>query len=195
MLSPHAGRQRGVTLIELAVALSVFGLTLAALLPEVGAWMTTMRIRSAADALQNGLQTARMEALRRNASVRFELVSASGGRLTDACAAASTSASWVVSLDAPDGACSAAPSPTPTAKPRLLAKYAASDAAKVSVKADGSHVVFNAFGQVDAANTDLSTVALSLSSGRSLQIQVNGGGRIRLCDPNVADSDSRSCNH
>lgn len=68
-------RQRGFTLVELIVTIAVLALILFAVMPSIGTWLENTRIRNVADSLQNGLQVARGEAVRRNQNVSLWLVS------------------------------------------------------------------------------------------------------------------------
>ena len=72
-----AVRERGFTLIELMVAISVMALLLMAVSPSLRDWVVNLRIRNTASAVEQGLQLARQEAIRRNQSTGFYLVSSS----------------------------------------------------------------------------------------------------------------------
>ncbi|QWP79014.1 GspH/FimT family pseudopilin [Lysobacter sp. K5869] len=77
-------RQAGVTLMELLVALAVAATLLALAVPSFIATINRSRLAGGANELVVSLQTARMEALRRNASVVLcnsadQLTCASGG--------------------------------------------------------------------------------------------------------------------
>ncbi|WP_325344407.1 pilus assembly FimT family protein [Xylophilus sp.] len=117
-----AMRASGFTLVEVMVTLAVAALLLLVAAPGIGGWMVDLRVREAADTLHAGLQTARQEAVRRNENVSFWLVSASGAALSSACTLSSSSASWVVSLKSPVGACAATPSTTTA--PKVVASQA-----------------------------------------------------------------------
>ncbi len=67
-------RQRGFTIIELVVTIGVMALIMMIAMPNVTSWLGNTHIRNLADSLQNGLQIARAEAVRRNQSVSFWLV-------------------------------------------------------------------------------------------------------------------------
>ncbi len=72
MLS-SARQQRGVTLLELIIALSVLAAAISMSIPAVSDWADNNRIKATADAMINGLQKARMEAVRQNVPARFVL--------------------------------------------------------------------------------------------------------------------------
>jgi type IV fimbrial biogenesis protein FimT len=210
LMKPSLLRQRGFSMIEIAVTLTVIVLLLAAVGPSVGDWMRNTRVRNAADSIQNGLQKARTEALRTNETVTFWLVSGPDERIVDDnCRLSSTSGSWVVSRNDPTGACSTAPSATVV--PMIVDTHAAGDGASgVSVAAadaDGNAsqcVRFNGFGRVvDASSapadgcrqpSQLSTIDLTHVSGaRRLRVVVSPGGGVRMCDRDVAAGDPRAC--
>jgi type IV fimbrial biogenesis protein FimT len=64
---------RGFTLIEMLIGITVLGILLTLAAPSFMVWMQNTQIRTAADAVLNGLQLARTEAIRRNKTVRFTL--------------------------------------------------------------------------------------------------------------------------
>ena len=66
-------RQRGFSMIEIVVTIAVLALLLFAAMPGLGTWLDNTRIRNVADSLQNGLQLARGEAVRRNQNVSFRV--------------------------------------------------------------------------------------------------------------------------
>ncbi|WP_287655570.1 GspH/FimT family pseudopilin, partial [Accumulibacter sp.] len=65
---------RGFSLVELLVGMAILGVLLAIAMPAFSNWLRNARVRTAAESVQNGLQLARAEAVRRNTSVRFQLV-------------------------------------------------------------------------------------------------------------------------
>jgi type IV fimbrial biogenesis protein FimT len=193
--------QRGVTLIELAISLAVLAVVLSTAVPGISDWIDNTRIRAAAQSLRDGIETARNEAVRRNESVSFWLVSSPDS----SCAPSGSSMHWVVSIDSPVGKCGAAPSPT--AAPRIvMGRDAGSDASKLRVTAlqsdgasAGTTLTFNGFGRpVQGATSQIGQIdltgKLSGTSYRALRITVSGGGQVRVCDPRVVDAtDPRKC--
>jgi type IV fimbrial biogenesis protein FimT len=198
-------RQRGFSIIEIAVVLVVLALILTSSMPSIGSWLRNIRLRNQAEALQNGLQQARNEAVRRNRTVGFYMVNAgSATALTSACAQSASGTSWVVSARDPAGACNAQPTDTPTSStdPMIVATHVGADGGsgvRVSgLETDGStaasSVSFDAFGR---RTGDLARItvdyAVSQSGDRPLQIDVSANGMVRMCDPNANDDDPRRC--
>jgi len=196
--------QRGVTLVELMVTLSIVALLMFAVIPDIGAWMRNTQVRNTAESIQTGLQRARNEAVRRNRTVQFSLVSlANAARMDDSCALSSTSGSWVVSLSDPAGRCGAGISET--VLPFIVDSHPVADGGRnvsvTAVQADGttaaSTITFDAFGRVISANP-IARVDITLGSGgadiRPLRISIAPSGSIRSCDPQVSStSDPRHC--
>jgi type IV fimbrial biogenesis protein FimT len=196
--------QRGVTLIELVVTLSLLAILTLAVVPSISAWMGNSQIRNVASSIQSGLQRARSEAVRRNQPVRFSLVSLSDSAvMSDSCAAASDGVSWVVSLDDPAGHCSADASDTTS--PRIIDKRAGGVGLKnvtvasvtaAAVESNGV-AVFNGFGRLVGVD-GLAVVDVDNSTPggdyRALRIVIGPGGTTRLCEPKItAADDPRHC--
>lgn len=190
-------KQRGFTLLEALMVITIAALLLAASLPSAGTWIRNTRIRTAADSISAGLQQARNEAVRRNQPVGFYLVSdANAVSMTDGCALSSTSGSWVISLGSPAGKCQ-------TDRNNFIALRPAGDtsdglavAAVDGTATASSSIMFNGFGQVAGA-APITCVRVSNAgdaTARSLNIAINPGGQIRMCDPAVSNSnDPRKC--
>lgn len=210
MLSTARARLRsgGFSLIEMMVTLTILGFLLVATMPSIGAWLRNTEIRNAAESISNGLTKARAEAVRRNAPVMFTLVSTASdnpGLLDANCARSATSASWVVSLDNPAGACNAEVSETDA--PRILAKFAQGDGSRnvtVSVRdadcatvSSNTQVIYGGFGRVDNGGSAMRCIVVGHNSGgasRSLNVVIQPGGTVRSCDPAVTDNnDPRRC--
>jgi type IV fimbrial biogenesis protein FimT len=96
--------ETGFTLVELLIGVTIMGILLVMGLPSFKSWVQNTQIRTATEAIQNGLELARAEAVRRNTQVRFQLTST----LDNTCVLDETSGNWVVSLDDPTGDCAGA---------------------------------------------------------------------------------------
>jgi type IV fimbrial biogenesis protein FimT len=190
--------QRGVTLIELMIGLAILGILLFLAVPNFSIFLQNTQIRNAGESVLQGLNLARAEALRRNASVRFQFVT----NLTSSCALSDEALSWVVSITDPAGKCNETPGATATG---IVQKQSSRDGTpNVVLAADATSVVFNGMGRVVGAG--IGTIDLRSLAGacehedadgtmRCLRVLVSTGGQIRLCDPKVnpGGTDPRRC--
>lgn len=192
---------RGISLIEIAITLVILALLIALGAPSFQTWLINTQIRNSAESMSSGLQRARSEAVRRNQSVQFTLVSlANPSVLDNTCAASAVGTSWVVSLDDPSGRC--AVDASDVIAPRTVEKRAAGDGSRAAVVAGvdaagaaASAVTFNGFGRTSGANPLAQINVTSNSAGtRALRVQISSGGSVRMCDPVVVDAaDPRKC--
>ena len=190
--------QRGFSLIELMVGIVILGVLMAMAVPRFSDWLRNARVRTSAEAIQNGLQLARAEAVQRNATVRFQLVST----IDDTCALDTAGPHWVVSMDNPAGQCASAPSDT--AAPRIIqVRNRAEGSVQTLVAAGQSALVFNGLGRltpvpaanvaIDVSSTAGGTCVASGGSVRCLRVLVSVGGQIRMCDPALPAGDAQAC--
>jgi len=191
-------RERGLTLIELAVTMAILGMLLAASMPSVGLWLANQRIRNTASSIATGLQFAQSEAVRRNQPVSFWLVSTtSASSMDDSCALSSSSGSWVVTLGStsPAGKCA-----TGSSTRQLKSALAGDGGGSVTLSAlnggstAANRVTFNGFGQI-TSTTPIQLVNVTGSSGtKAMSVTVNSGGQVKVCDPGISTTtDSRYC--
>ena len=195
---------RGFTLIELMIVLVILGIVMMVALPSMRTMLLNAQLRTAAESMVAGMNVARQEAIRRNEAVRFQTVS----NLTSGCALSTTGTSWVVSLADPAGSCATAPirlDDTAPANPAIIQKKdGAEGSAGATVTANGSLLIFNGVGRVNAASTMTSidiahaTEACEHASTpgpvRCMRVIVSSGGTIKMCDPKVtATTDPRRC--
>jgi type IV fimbrial biogenesis protein FimT len=87
--------QRGSTLAEILVAISIVSLATALATPELSKMLASMRLRAAMSAMASGLHLTRNEAIRRNSHV--VLCKSAGG--TDCTRAGDWSQGWIIFFD------------------------------------------------------------------------------------------------
>jgi type IV fimbrial biogenesis protein FimT len=165
----------GFTLIELMIVIVILSIMLLIALPNFAIWMQNTQIRTAGEAVLNGMQLARAEAIRRNVNVELRMDVSSG---------------WTARV----------PDTGEVIQSRLAGEGSA--AALVTITPAGAKTVtFNSFGSV-ATNADgtatvteikVDSAAIAAADSRELCILVRAGGNVRMCDPQVAVTDTRSC--
>jgi type IV fimbrial biogenesis protein FimT len=200
MLKATPMRERGFTLIEAMITLAVLSLLLMIGLPGMNTWLQNSQLRASAEGIQSGLQLARAEALRRNTTVRFQLVDS----LAAGCALSAGGTSWVISLADPTGLCDAAESDDPADAPQILQKRGNGEGSpNAVVNSTAPSIVFNGLGRVSAGGAAVQIDVTNPSGGncqtaggpmRCLRINISTGGEPRMCDPAVLDvADPRRC--
>jgi type IV fimbrial biogenesis protein FimT len=197
-----------MTMIELAVTMTILAMLLVGVGPSLGAWMRNTQVRNTASSMLAGVNRARNEAVRRNVPMRFSLVSLANSTVVDSsCALSSSGVSWVVSVRDPSSACQYAPATVAADSndPMIVETNAGGVGGQNVVVAgklaDGSAaantVTFNSFGRVaDAAPIGFINVSNTNAGGdyRRLRIEIGTGGTVRMCDLGVtATTDPRYC--
>jgi type IV fimbrial biogenesis protein FimT len=184
-------RQRGVSLVEIAVVLAILALLLTQAVPAYSTWLRNTQIRTAAESMQNGLQLARAEAIRRNRSVQFALVDAPATGWSVGCV--NPVDSGTPDVEDP-GDCLAT----------IQARSAAdgSERSTATAAPAGARIVtFDSIGRVRAnadaspalTRIDLSDPDLDPARARPLRVTIDAGGGVRMCDPALPPSDPRAC--
>jgi type IV fimbrial biogenesis protein FimT len=167
-------KQLGFSIVELVVAVAILAILSAIAVPSYTEYIANSQIRATTESIRNGLQLARAEAVKRNATVRFTLNSDS---------------SWNVG-------CPVATANCPILIQTKPAKEGASST--ITLSATGSvdftslGVRSPAVGQLALVNVD--NTAIPSANSRDLRVTVGAGGNMRVCDPNVSSStDPRFC--
>jgi type IV fimbrial biogenesis protein FimT len=165
----------GFTLIELMVTITILVILLFIALPNFAVWMQNSQIRTAGEAVLNGMQLARAEAIRRNIGVELGMDVSSG---------------WTVRV----------PSTGEVIQSRVAGEGSA--AALVTITPVGAtRITFNGFGSITTNDDGTPTIteikidspSIAAADSRELCVLVRAGGNIRMCDPQVASTDSRTC--
>ena len=181
--------QRGVSLIEMMVGLGIASLLFVAGAPAFTAWIQNSQNRAAAESILNGLQLARVEAVKRNAIVRFDLTDASGRVAWNVgCVTVTTDCPATIQRRiAEDGFVNARvgvsmttiPTPTP------VGYFSSPIAAGTGLEAG---VSFNGMGRIPTGDTDTDVTRIDVTnaasaSARRYVIMIDLGGQTRMCDP------------
>lgn len=210
-------KQTGTTLIELMIAMAVLAAMITLSIPAVSDWADNNRLKATADAIYNGVQLAKMEAVRQNTQARFVLLDTS----TYSAAAGGQSGDWEVCVADSAGSfignqgqvwfagevgkptkigVSTAALTGQNFNTALTAGAGltglAAGCVGTSTATTNVNVTFNAMGQtVGTGNITRIDIlnARPNNSNRRLVITVNPQGQIKLCNPASADANMR-CN-
>lgn len=180
----------GFTLVELLIAVAITGILLSLAFPSFRAWMQNAKIRTAAEGIQNGLQLARTEAVRRNTQVSWV---DTNGAWSVGCAA--------VVLDANGDGVDECPA---VIQSRSADELGSVRPTITPVPAGATTVTFNGFGRVLTNNADGSLPItqidvdapagiISDAESRDMHILIGSGGQIRTCDSFFTAPDPRAC--
>jgi len=176
--------QRGFTLVELLVGLAVLGILMASAIPSYRVWIQNVQIRNAAESIQNGLQRARSEAIKRNQNVEFVLGGVAYG-----------TTGWSVHLPGVIG-------PTGILDSRLNGEGSKNVIISGVSPGGTTTVTFDntgrPIGNLDASLTlkeiDLDSSVLSATESQDLHVTINAFGRILMCDPHATIGKPTACN-
>lgn len=192
--------------------MGIFAGLLAMAAPSFATWIQNMRLRTAAEAIQTGLQLARTEAVKRNTRVNLSLTTTTD----NTCALSTSGPSWVISLGDPSnelpGQCGVTPTPDDesASAPRILQTRSSKDGStNAVVTSDQSIISFVGTGKVgyisgvtpnppvtvniDITNPTGGTCFSAGGSMRCLRIIVTPAGQIRMCDPSRPGTDAQGC--
>jgi len=187
------GRCRGFNLIEMLIAMVILALLLLLALPNMSEYLRNASVRTAAEIIANGIQLARSEAIRRNTPVEFALVSADPTEANVSAAANTAGPHWIVRTFQPTAVYTA---------PDFIQGGGAYSTRNAVIAADSANFSFGSLGRTDLGGNN--TIRVTYPSGgncvadggsvRCLNVVVQIGGQVRMCDPAVtAAGDTRAC--
>lgn len=180
-MNPTPSRQRGLTLVELAVVGAITALLAGTAAPRLQGLLDGRRLEGAATQLATDLQFARSEAVSRNQAVRISFHA-------DAASAASC---YVIHTGlAAQCSCGAsgAASCSGGAQQIKTVRWTAVD--RVSLQANAGSMLFD---PLHGTSTPTGTLRVIASDGRAVHHVVNVMGRIRSCSPQAAMTGYRAC--
>lgn len=170
------------------ITVAIVALLLALAVPSYQQWIANVRIRTTAEAIQNGLMLAKGEAVKRNTKVQFVLTSGDpvAANVNSITASASGTA-WMVRVYQPGG--------TYTSADYVQGRNKAEGSQNVAVTAGQSTVIFTGIGGLSPIPAASIAFDVSRSGGdanvdRVLRVTVAPGGAIRVCDPKLSLSTS-----
>lgn len=172
-------RQAGATLVELAIGLVIIAIMTAMALPSFMTWIQNTQIRTAAEAVLNGLQTTRAEAVRRNEQVTFSLVGFDWN-ITDATGAV------IESRTGEEGTRNAVITVIGTMP--LTFNGLGRPLGGTAAVGGGNDAV-----QLRISNPSGGGCQDSGGEMRCLEVRVTLSGQVRMCDPKLPGTDPQGC--
>ncbi|GLQ91229.1 pilus assembly FimT family protein [Dyella acidisoli] len=184
--------QRGVSLIELMVTVTILAILLVLGIPSFQQWTLNTRIRTVSESIQNGLRLARNEAAQQAAYVRFQLNSAGNWQVcvlpsSSASASDCSNASSVVQTWNSTDVGSSVQVGASTAVNNVAAGTFGNATITGGVPAG---ITFNALGRPTAYGSssvlriDVTAAQASMqATSRRLVTLISTGGMVNMCDP------------
>ena len=184
----HQARHQGFSLIELLITIAIFSITLTFGISSYRIWVQNTQIRNAAESIQNGIQRARAEAVKRNRNVEFVL---------------ENNSDWVVWVTPAEDL-----NPLPAGDgirdevERRSSGEGSNNVTSTVDPAGATTITLNSLGAIvanaDASDTltqvDLDSSVLDPADSRDLRVTIGLGGIVRMCDPNLAHgSNPQAC--
>lgn len=197
---PH----NGFSLVELIIGMAILAMLMALGMPQYANFIANSRLRATAEGISNGLNTARAEAVKRNARAELVFIDEEPiEALVNALTPVVNGPNWVVrgwvpetnSFDYIDG--------------KIGAEGSGGSGVAVEVTTvtsgiyDGT-IAFTGFGALNSAQAITFEVRFPTAGTcdttaipgpmRCLNVTVSAGGQVRICDPKITDTkDTRAC--
>jgi type IV fimbrial biogenesis protein FimT len=183
-------RGAGFTLLETMVALTIFAILVTLTVPAMSAWISNAKVRSVADALQNGVRLAQAESLRRSRQVVFALTTNSTPQ--NGFTASANGNYWATAY---------VPAMTDGSDNATFIEAGVLSTASANIQITGpAEICFNSVGRLVAnAATGVAGGTCTAPAGGTpptwnyditlagadhpLRVQVGLGGQVHLCDP------------
>jgi type IV fimbrial biogenesis protein FimT len=171
--------QQGISLIEMMITVALFVILALMALPMYTTWLASQQVRTATEAVLDGLHAAQGEAIKRNQPVRFVLTPATG---------------WEAQLVSDDTVVKSAR----FEEGRLKVKFTATPLGTTTLVFDGIGRVLDKDQAPLASRVTWAVDSSTVSSGvRKLRVVVDTaaatGVAIKSCDPALSSGDPRAC--
>ncbi len=187
MLTSPRAVQRGFSMLELMVTVSILAILIGIGMPQMAQWIQRMTVSSASELVQNGLRQAIGEAIRRNTEVDFIL--------TDGTPNVSGVASLVAKQDGANWAIRVVDT---AASNRFVNGHQTKELSSDVTLQGPAGVRFNGSGRVlDLTGTPVGGKQIfritRSGSGLAYCVFVTPGAAVKMCDPSRASGDPRAC--
>jgi len=185
-------------MIEMLITITIMTLALSLGIPSYRTWVQNTQIRNAAESIDNGIQRARAEAVKRNVNIEFVL---------------GANYPWKIQVQGNTLKCPGEPGFDPSVDKvgdSLLQCSINKDFKNATVGVTPSlatTITFSSLGTVVPnvpasatlsqinLNTSVTDSSVDLKELRKLEVTIGAGGNTRVCDPNFAatSTDPRKC--
>lgn len=181
----------GLSLIEILIVLAIVGIVVMAAMPTMATMLQSAQIRNSAESVLGGLQLARAEAVRRNATMRFQLTTSVGND----CALSASGTNWVISQASAAEKCATAPADVAANVDDPMIKQVRSSTEgtrNVTITSTLSSISFTPLGQqptgaaavtLNFANPTGGACVAAAGEMRCLRVLVSPTGQVKMCDP------------
>lgn len=156
------------------IVIAIIGILAAVSVPAFSRWVADSRTRTVAESLQSTLRLAQTEAVQRSRKVEFYLTNANPAMSASANTAGRN---WVMQTLAPGST---------TAETYIQGGTFVTSGSTVAISAGSAKATFNSLGRANPFTYTLTNT----SGNRALNVVLNSGGGLRMCDPQKTRSAS-----
>ncbi|GGP25768.1 GspH/FimT family pseudopilin [Silvimonas amylolytica] len=178
-------RQQGVTLIELIIVLAITAILIALSAPALQQYMINNRIRSVAEQMRDGIQKARLEAIRRNTPVNFSQTDNSGNL-------GSAGTGWSIGL--PGASSAIYTRPAESGEAALTASGSTTPSSLQPAFSGNGRFANGITNYTVTVNSGTCATQTNPGTGnRCLNVVVTTLGNAKICDPALSSSTPAGC--